>query len=157
MTSFAHYTNVFPHPETTGLPRLLEALATNDWESSAADALNPDLDLDLDDDADNDPEGLLQGIEDADGKEMRVPMIPRATTLKAASANASAGTDSNVPEERERDADWDDREEGEEDKVETLQTLLLKMQAVKDLGADMSVAERRKLARRAVREVMRDV
>jgi len=142
----------FPSPETTGFPRLLEALAANDWESGAGDAPSPDLDLDLDykdiDQEDN-PEALLNGIEDPESREMRVPMIPRG----AGNGEEGIGAED---ADREGNGDDGDREgEGEEDSVEALQTLLLKMQAVKDLGADLPAAERRKLARRAVAEVMR--
>lgn len=53
-----------------------------------------------------------------------------------------------------------DGEEGAEERegeVEALQALFLKMQAVKDMGSDLPEAERRKLAARAVREVMRSM
>lgn len=39
--------------------------------------------------------------------------------------------------------------------VEALQALLLKMQAVRDMSAEVPVAERRRWAARAVRDVMR--
>lgn len=42
-----------------------------------------------------------------------------------------------------------------DDDVEALQAMMLKLQAARELGADLPMAERRKLAAKAVREVMR--
>ena len=51
--------------------------------------------------------------------------------------------------------------EGEEDdgdvEVEALQAMMLKMQAVRDMDADMPEAERRRVARRAVQEIMKTI
>ena len=46
-------------------------------------------------------------------------------------------------------------DEGEEEDVEDLQRFLSHFQAARDLGADLPEAERKRLAARAVREVMR--
>lgn len=46
-------------------------------------------------------------------------------------------------------------EEGEDLQVEELESMMLKMQAIKDMGADMPEGERKKFAKRAVRDVMR--
>ena len=45
--------------------------------------------------------------------------------------------------------------EGAEDGVEELESTMLKVQAIKDMGADMPDAERRRFAARAVRDVMK--
>ena len=46
-------------------------------------------------------------------------------------------------------------DEGEDEGVEELESMMLKMQAIKDMGADMPEAERRKFAAKAVRDVMK--
>ena len=48
----------------------------------------------------------------------------------------------------------DEEVEGDED-VLALEGMMLKMQAVRDMGADLPEGERRKLAAKAVRDVMR--
>ena len=45
--------------------------------------------------------------------------------------------------------------EGESEDVEELESMLLRMRAIKDMGADMPDAERRRFAAKAVREVMK--
>ena len=46
-------------------------------------------------------------------------------------------------------------DEGEDEGVEELESMMLKMQTIKDMGADMPEAERRKFAAKAVRDVMK--
>ena len=61
--------------------------------------------------------------------------------------------------ENGKDAKGDKKEEGEgdEEDVEDLQRFLSHFQAVRDMGADLPEAERKRLAARAVREVMRGI
>lgn len=47
-------------------------------------------------------------------------------------------------------------DEGGEKGVEELENMVLRMQAIKDMGADLPDSERRKFAARAVRDVMKD-
>ncbi|KFY22644.1 hypothetical protein V493_06449 [Pseudogymnoascus sp. VKM F-4281 (FW-2241)] len=46
-------------------------------------------------------------------------------------------------------------DEGEEEGVEEMEALMLKMQSMRDLGADMPEAERKKFAAKAVRDLMK--
>lgn len=46
---------------------------------------------------------------------------------------------------------------GDDEGVEELENMMLKMQAIKDMGADMPEPERRKFAAKAVRDVMKDL
>lgn len=45
-------------------------------------------------------------------------------------------------------------EEGGEEGVEELENMMLKMQAIKDMGADMPESERSKFAAKSVRDIM---
>jgi len=114
-------------------------------------------------------------MDGAEGRELREPMIlrdpePQNEPLKtedsggkreevqATGGEQADGTEEGNGRDGERRAEGVEAEEGgEENEVEALQALLLKMQAVKDMSADLPVAERRKLARRAVRDVMRGI
>ena len=46
-------------------------------------------------------------------------------------------------------------DEGADEDVEKLETMMLKMQVIKDMGSDMPDSERRKLAVSAVRDIMK--
>ena len=46
-------------------------------------------------------------------------------------------------------------EEGGDEGVEELENMMLKMQAIKDMGADMPESERKKFAAKAVKDVMK--
>lgn len=46
---------------------------------------------------------------------------------------------------------------GDDEGVEELENMMLRMQAIKDMGADMPEHERRKFVAKAVRDVMRDL
>ena len=48
-------------------------------------------------------------------------------------------------------------DKGGEESLEELENMMLKMQAIKDMGADMPEHERRKFAAKAVRDVMKDL
>lgn len=112
-------------PEKTGIPRLLEALEANEWDSGEAgadaDALSDEL-----------------GLEDGFGAEA-AQMEREMTELKMA-VQGKEGVDG---------------EEGGDEEVQELENMILKMQAIKDMGADMPEAERRKFAAKAVRDVMK--
>lgn len=51
----------------------------------------------------------------------------------------------------------EESDEGGDEGVEELENMMLKMQAIKDMGADMPESERRKLAAKAVRDVMKGI
>lgn len=51
----------------------------------------------------------------------------------------------------------EESDKGRDEGVEELENMMLKMQAIKDMGADMPEHERRKFAAKAVRDVMKDL
>ena len=48
-------------------------------------------------------------------------------------------------------------DEGADEGVEELENMMLKLRAIKDMGADMPEAERRKFATKAVKDVLKDL
>jgi hypothetical protein len=132
-----------------GLERLREALEANDWEG--ADELGEDATLEGLDEDDEEAEGSMGfGIDAAEMEEEMAGM-------KRAIYGGGLG------EEDEEDANQDQE-------VEKLQAMMLKMQAVRgkwpvssirtrltqtDMGADLPEVERKKLAAKAVSEVMK--
>ena len=49
----------------------------------------------------------------------------------------------------------EERDEGAEEGVEELENMIRKLQAIKDMGADMPASERRIFAAKAVKDVMK--
>ena len=113
--------------EKTGISRLLEALEANEWDSG-----DGEVDGDLTEDA--------LGLEDGFGAEA-AQMAREMMGLKMA-----------VHEEEGLGAAEGD---GGDEEVQELENMILKMQAIKDMGADIPEAERKKFAAKAVRDVMK--
>ncbi|MCJ1317725.1 hypothetical protein MMC15_003051 [Xylographa vitiligo] len=152
--------------ETTGLPRLLEALQAVEWDAD----VDADADVDggggewgvgsgeeVSESGEGEGEGALEGVEAYEEGAMREPMLL---------AGAGAGTERRTASPEGEGASGGralgdeglDGMDGDGDgEVQALQRMMLKMQAVKELGADLPEGERRKMAARAVREVMRGV
>ena len=51
--------------------------------------------------------------------------------------------------------DADAADEGTDDEIQELDGVMLKLQAIKDMGADMPESERRKMAAKAVGDLMK--
>ena len=111
--------------EKVGIARLKEALEAHEWDAGGGDVDVDDLEEEL-------------GFEDGFGAEA-AEVEREMVGLKMA-----------VHRE-----DGEDEEEGGDEGVEELENMMLKMQAIKDMGADMPEGERRKFAARAVRDVMK--
>ena len=45
-------------------------------------------------------------------------------------------------------------DDGEDDQVQELESMMLRLQAIKDMGVDLPEAQRRKFAAKAIRDVM---
>ncbi|MCJ1446348.1 MAG: hypothetical protein MMC23_006853 [Stictis urceolatum] len=117
--------------EKTGLPRLLEALQSGEWEASVDTFLESDFD-DILDDADED---LEEGFDPADAAADTQVKDPILGSLKTGEGAGEGKGD---------------------DDVEGLQKMLVRMQAARDLGEDLPSTERKRMAREAVKDVMRD-
>ncbi|EKD20456.1 uncharacterized protein L3040_004256 [Drepanopeziza brunnea f. sp. 'multigermtubi'] len=129
------------YSEPLGMDRLKEALEANDWEGS--DELGDAIDLDgLEEDDSDDAASIGFGLGAADKAEMEKEM--RGMKMDIYAGSISGGGD-----------DRGDAEEPSDKDVEDLQAMMLKMQAVRDLGADMPEAERKRFAAKAVNDIMK--
>ncbi|KAL2048117.1 hypothetical protein N7G274_000028 [Stereocaulon virgatum] len=113
--------------EKIGIPRLLEALEANEWDSG---------DGEVDGDLTEDELGLEDGF-GAEAAQMEREMMGLKMAVHGEEC-VGAG----------------DGEGGDED-VQDMENMILKMQAIKDMGADMPEAERRKFAAKAVRDIVK--
>ncbi|PKS07257.1 hypothetical protein jhhlp_005859 [Lomentospora prolificans] len=159
--------------EKMGVARALEALQANDWTALPAtddDYLDDGEDYgregtnddDDDDDGDSDFgfhgdrsdfEGLRQAILEASLEREGIDI----NSLADAPAEASK-KDTSAKRETKGDGEADDdgEEVGEED-VQKLEKMMSKLKAVREMGEGMPEEERRRMARRAVDEVMREL
>lgn len=113
--------------EKKGADRLKEALEANVWDGGGGGGGGSSTDLEeLGEDLEVEGEGH-EGLKDEDG--MRVKLMGA--------------------EER------DSEDAGGEEDVRALESMMAKLQAVRENGADLPEEERRKMARKAVEEVMK--
>ncbi|KKP05243.1 hypothetical protein THAR02_02633 [Trichoderma harzianum] len=155
--------------EKTGISRVKEALESNDWDQLNDDPLS-DLDetrSDKSEDAEDfDPESLDFGVDrsDFEGLRMAIWETSRLETgdfdnalsketktdvSKAADVKGGPATDTNEGLALDRDLDDED--------VAKVEKMMRKLQAAREMGEGMSEAQRKRLAARAVEEVMREL
>ncbi|KAL6700796.1 hypothetical protein J3F84DRAFT_359259 [Trichoderma pleuroticola] len=160
--------------EKTGISRVKEALESNDWDQLNDDPLS-DLDetrSDKSEDAEDfDPESLDFGVDRSDFEGLRMAIwetsrletgdidndlskqaeadVFKAADVKAADVKAAPAPDTNDGVALDRDLDDED--------VAKVEKMMRKLQAAREMGEGMSEAQRKRLAARAVEEVMREL
>ncbi|EER24907.1 hypothetical protein CPC735_015050 [Coccidioides posadasii C735 delta SOWgp] len=122
--------------ELEGMPRIREVLETNEW--AMASSIGDDLDS---------ASGFLEDLDD-DRLDLEIGELEREMVgLRMAIENG--GGDG---------ADLEGEDFVEDDlKVEQMEGLMLRVQAIKDMGADLPDSERRKFAAKAIRDIMKDL
>ncbi|KAL7811716.1 hypothetical protein V8C44DRAFT_330129 [Trichoderma aethiopicum] len=158
--------------EKTGISRVKEALESNDWEQLNDGPLSDFGETrsgksDDDDGADFDPESLDFGVDrsDFEGLRMAIWNTGRLDTERPGSASTKQdqADQSKVSEVSsgsaavaEKDHETEDRELDDED-VAKVEKMMRKLQAAREMGEGMGEAQRRRLAAKAVEEVMREL
>ncbi|TFB04604.1 hypothetical protein CCMA1212_004081 [Trichoderma ghanense] len=159
--------------EKTGIPRVKEALESNDWEQLNDGPLSDFGETrsdksDDDDGAGFDPESLDFGVDrsDFEGLRMAVWNTGRLDTENNDSTPAKQGeadqtklldvgaSSAAAPADKEDEAQ--DRDLDDED-VAKVEKMMRKLQAAREMGEGMGEAQRRRLAAKAVEEVMREL
>ncbi|KAJ5221503.1 uncharacterized protein N7469_010390 [Penicillium citrinum] len=124
--------------EYEGMPRVKEVLETHDWSAATAD-----------DGLEDDLEEALLGFdgERGSGFGMEVNELEREMLgLRMAIEQGGGDGESNGEEDEE-----------EENKVESMETLIMRMQSLRDMGSELPDSERRKFAAKAVQDIMREL
>lgn len=153
--------------EKTGIPRVREALESNDWEQlDGGDPLSDfgEAHSDKSNDAEDfDPESLEFGVDRSDFEGLRMAIWEtshretgdsenvdptKATPDQPKATDAAGGSTADTKDE--------DRELGDED-IAKVEKMMRKLQAARDMGEGMGEAQRKRLAARAVEEVMREL
>ncbi|KAK4247035.1 alpha and gamma adaptin binding protein p34-domain-containing protein [Corynascus novoguineensis] len=139
--------------ERVGMARVIEALKANDWsggggweeggEPGEENQENEDKD-DEEEDDEFDPEKLDLGFDKED-----------FAGLRKAIWSGNRDGDGEGPE-KELEENEENEEIGEED-VQQLERMMLKLQAVRDASAGLPEEQRKKMAARAVGEVMKEL
>ncbi|KAG5936934.1 hypothetical protein E4U53_000128 [Claviceps sorghi] len=127
--------------EKTGIARVKEALESNDW--AHADAQDPDGDENKDH---LDPEDLDFGFDPADMEGLKRALW--GADAHDAEGEAQCGT---------AGAALRDTDGPEQDEVAKMEDMMRKLQAVREAGEGLPAAQRRRMAARAVHEVMREL
>ncbi|KAJ5216282.1 Alpha/gamma-adaptin-binding protein p34 [Penicillium cinerascens] len=128
--------------EYEGMPRIKEVLETHDWAASG-DTLDAD-DLGSDDDFDDFVSGDKSTHSRGFGEEVN-ELEREMFGLRMAIERGGDGH-----EDSEED-------ENGEDKVESIEALMMRMQSIRDMSADMPEAQRKRLAAKAVQDIMKDL
>lgn len=169
-----------------GISRVLEALEANDWTADAAPDVDTDAEEGSDvprkprplaagsDDEDefdlDDPESLDFGFDKADfeGLKQAIWNFEQEQAGNAEDNGAAKGKEGNgegsadkqgetekANEKEKKKADESEDLNGEE--VEKLERMIRKLEAVRDMSAGLPLEQRRKMAKKAVGEVMKDL
>ncbi|KAK5993923.1 hypothetical protein PT974_07361 [Cladobotryum mycophilum] len=150
--------------EKTGIPRVKEAFESNDWDQLDDVPQLSDFgdfeEASTKHDAEFDPESLDFGVDKTDFEGLRKAIWESGqgeddahnaddTKAKPAATSTDAGAS------KQSDS-LDDGELDDED-VAKVEKMMRKLQAAKEMGEGMSEAQRKRLAARAVEEVMREL
>ncbi|CAG8045205.1 unnamed protein product [Penicillium salamii] len=127
--------------EREGMPRIKEVLETHDWSMTSAG---------VEDDADSEDglEDQLLGMDGSRGFGNEVHELEREMFGLRMAIERGGG---------DGDEDEDEDDGDKEIDVETMESLMMRMQAIKDMGSDLPEAERKRFAAKAVQDIMREL
>ncbi|CAG8227462.1 unnamed protein product [Penicillium olsonii] len=128
--------------EREGMPRIKEVLETHDWSMTSAG---------VEDDADSEDglEDQLLGMGSSRGFGNEVHELEREMFGLRMAIERGGG-------DGDEDEDGHDDDDKEID-VETMESLMMRMQAIKDMGSDLPEAERKRFAAKAVQDIMQEL
>ncbi|KAI2465242.1 hypothetical protein F4781DRAFT_424921 [Annulohypoxylon bovei var. microspora] len=148
--------------EKTGIPRALEALESNDWSQTSAEGLGSDFEdfedelgigkdseaHDKDKDGPNlDPESLEFGFDREDFAGLRQAIWNAGQENDEDLLDGEPATRTNV----------DDGEDLNDEEIRKIERMMVKLQAVRDTSVGLSEEQRKKVAAKAVAEVMKEL
>ncbi|KAK4172934.1 hypothetical protein QBC36DRAFT_336841 [Triangularia setosa] len=147
--------------ERMGIARVREALEANDWSGGGMPGDDHELDLGDDDkheDKDGegedgfefDPKGLGFGFDKEDFEGLK-RAIWEQIGEETETGEGSKWKDKKGGKEEEEPGEIDD------DDVKNLEQMMLKLQAVRDISAGLPEQQRKRMAKQAVEEVMREL
>lgn len=162
--------NPFAHglPEKLGIPRVLEALESNDWDSFAtADDDNLETlgdettqGADEEDGVELNPENLDFGFDREDFEGLKKAIWEQSAERESDDGDQKAvgnkSSDLAPVSTQARNTDDGGDELGDED-IQKVEQMMRKLQAVKDMSAGLPEDQKKRMAARAVGEVMKEL
>ncbi|KAL2207937.1 hypothetical protein CC79DRAFT_1368792 [Sarocladium strictum] len=151
--------------EKSGIPRVKEALESNDWAQLDDDGPLSDFG-DFEDpstqDKDDDPENMDFGYDKADFEGLKKAIWENSLLNDDGDFDASTGKKGAASTDKEKDGAGGPSEDSgmaevDVDDVIRVERMMAKLQAVREAGEGMGEEQRKKMAARAVREVMADL
>ncbi|KAK0739324.1 hypothetical protein B0T21DRAFT_329080 [Apiosordaria backusii] len=150
--------------ERVGIARVREALEANDWSGGGgAPGDHDDSELDFDHDNDNDddddddqggfdPKTLGFGFDKGDFEGLK------RAIWEQIGEETETGEGSEESKEKKGGKEQEEEEEGlGDDDIKNLEQMMLKLQAVRDMSAGLPEQQRKRMAKQAVEEVMREL
>ncbi|KAJ5317156.1 hypothetical protein PENANT_c029G05705 [Penicillium antarcticum] len=139
--------------ERVGMPRIKEVLETHDWSASGSGGLGLDGEQDPDMDSDDDLEDQLLGMSSGQtrGFGNEVHELEREM-FGLRMAIERGGGDGFGDEEEEGEDNGDDELD-----VESMEALMMRMQAIKDMSNELPEDQRKRFAAKAVQDIMREL
>ncbi|KAJ5515205.1 hypothetical protein N7527_006765 [Penicillium freii] len=135
--------------ERVGMPRIKEVLETHDWSMVGGDS-GFDGDNDPDVDSDDDLQDQLLGMGGSRGFGDEVHELEREMFGLRMAIDRGGGDG-----DEKDDSDHDDGED--EIDVESMEALMMRMQAIKDMSSELPEGERKRFAAKAVQDIMREL
>ncbi|CAI7656727.1 unnamed protein product [Penicillium viridicatum] len=135
--------------ERVGMPRIKEVLETHDWSMVGGDS-GFDGDNDPDVDSDDDLQDQLLGMGGSRGFGDEVHELEREM-FGLRMAIERGGGDGDEKDDSDHDDDEDEID------VESMEALMMRMQAIKDMSSELPEGERKRFAAKAVQDIMREL
>ncbi|GAB0137166.1 hypothetical protein EsDP_00005446 [Epichloe bromicola] len=144
--------------EKTGIARVKEALESNDWAQDDAEEDVSEFGDFQDDKEHLDAETLDFGYDGADFKGLKRAIWEAGAEDGAVAGETSASATASSRDVLQGDGGDVEAGEDEEDKeVVAMENMMRKLQAVREAGEGLPEAQRRRMAARAVQEVMKEL
>lgn len=146
--------------EKTGVARVKEALEANDWsqlEAPLSDSEFGDFETSSakgDDDKDLDPKKMGFGFDQKDFEGLRKAIWEASQDVEEPEESKKAETNKEGTSEAAAAGGLEDLDE---DEIAKIEKMMRKLQAVREAGEGMGEEQRKRMAARAVEEVMRDL
>ncbi|KAG0161684.1 hypothetical protein PDIDSM_1851 [Penicillium digitatum] len=131
-----------------GMPRIKEVLENHDWSMVGVDS-GFDRENDPDMDSDDDLQDQLLGLGGSRGFDDEVHELEREM-FGLRMAIERGGGDGDATDDSDHDGEC-------EIEVESMEALMMRMQAIKDMSSELPEGERKRFAAKAVQKIMREL
>lgn len=150
-----------------GIPRVLEALESNEWDSFATADEDEEIaalegGTDQENEVELDPENMDFGFDKADFEGLRKAIweaqVERSGVDDGEDETADkASSKAKLPSDGPADGKDEDGDELGDEDIQKVEEMMRKLQAVRDMSAGLPEDQKKRIAARAVGEVMKEL